>query len=323
MKARCLGLAVIVVALAGCTGQNISRNIDPNHLTHAARKTLIAYTTDPSPLLRAHAIEALTQSRQSSAIETILSALDDEHAGVRFAACMALIETRDRSAKDLLIKKLTDSDKSVRAAAAGALHVCGDQRYTEILRKTLFDKDLAVRRNTALILGRMGEPGANKLLRFARSDNDISVLLQVAEAMAILGDKQAQGLMMNYCNSGYDDEAILAMLALAKANCTRASEKITYVYKRSAGRKRLGMRLVAARALAILGDDRGQAAARRALRYRSGKPEDAARIRKLAAMALAEMESTENLGYLRPVLDDVDPDVRISAAMAILKCIGR
>jgi len=318
-------LAIVIYVVSGCSQLPTGRFVDATELAGRARTLLIEYTTDPSPLLRSHAIEALAEANQSAAAQFVLAGLDDEYWGVRFAACMGVLTMRYEPGKALLVAKLKDPDCSVQAAAAGALHVLGDQRYTSILGRTLFDENVVVRRNTAMVLGRMGDPGAVKILRQAQlHDDDLSVRLQATEAMAVLGDTHARMLMLNYLRSAYDDEVILAMLTLARAKCTDPEiiERIGYVYEQSGDRRRLGMRLVAARALAALGDHRGRRDALKALRYRSGEPDQATRIRKLAAMALAETANRENLACLRAALNDANADVRIAVALAILKCVG-
>jgi len=322
--ARLLTTSLSLIALVplGCAELQLKRTINPAELAHRARGKLISAATDPSPLLRSHAIEALAESNQRSAIQFILAALNDEYWGVRFSACLAILEMRYEPAKALVAEKVKDPNRSVQAAAAGTAHILGDHRYMNVLGRTLFEKDVIVRRNTALVLGKMGESPAIRLLReVLRRDDDISVKLQATEAMAILGSKKAQRLMINYCRSTFDDEVILAMLALGRAKCDEARQAITYVYEQSSKPSRLGMQLVAVRALAMLGDNRGRKVALRALRYRRGEPQEAARIRKLAAMAIAEMRDPDNLPFLEPALEDPDPDVGIAAALAILKSI--
>jgi HEAT repeat protein len=320
---RFLTAVSMVVLCVGCSEMQPRPSIEANRLAQKARSLLVTYTVDQSPLLRAHAIEALAETDQISAVDSILDALEDEHPGVRFAACMAILRMRYDPAEAKLIGKLQDTDHSVRVAAAGALRSLGNRKYSGVLANMLIAKDAAVRRNTALVLGRIGERGAIKLLRKAQMDDDISVRLQVVEAMAALGDENAQRLMINCCSSAFDDEAILAMLALGQAGCSQAKEKITYIYEQSRSADRLGMQLVAARALALLGDDRGQQTAREALTYRTGDAQGAARIRNLAAIALSEMRDPNNLKYLQPLLDEEDPDVRIAGALAVLKCLTK
>lgn len=315
-------ICLLVGLAAGCAQVRPRGPVNPDQLAVRARLTLVNAMDDPSPLIRAHAIEALGEAGQSSSVQYVLMGLSDKYWGVRFAACMAVLRMRYEPAKGLLVEKTRDPNRSVQAAAAGALHVLGDQQYTSILGDTLFDKDPVVRRNTAMVLGRMGEPAANKLLKRARlRDKDLSVKLQVLEAMTVLGDRRSQRLMLNYCRSGYDDEIALAVLALGQANCQEAREQIVYVFEDSSRSGRLGMRLLSARALAMLGDERGREDARGALGYRrsTSATVSAQQIRHLAALALAAMPDPDDLPYLGPLLDDPDPDVRIAGALAILK----
>jgi HEAT repeat protein len=313
-----IGMTVLVV---GCSQGPMAIQVNDQDLAGRAREVLITASHSESPLLRSHAIEALAEAKQSSAVNLVVAGLSDEYWGVRFTACMAVLEMRYQPAKSQLEKMVTgDPNKSVRAAAAGALHVMGETRFTSLLGASLFDKDVIVRRNTATVLGRMGEPGACKLLKSAAiRDEDLSVKLQAVEAMAILGDTWAQRLMVNNCRSVFDDERILAMMALARAKVEAAGDTFAYIYEKSSEPDRLGMRLVAARALAMLGDYRGRNVAEKALSYQADDPEKSATIRKLAAMALGEMNEPSSLAALQKALEDRDPDVRITAALAILK----
>jgi len=311
---------LLLLILSGCYQLRPVSPVDTAELTRKARMLLIDYTTNESPLLRSHAIEALAESSQVSAAPFILAGFDDQYWGVRFSACLAVLKMHYKPAEALLVNMVKDRNLSVRAAGAGALHVLGDQRYTSVLGTTLFDEDSIVRRNTAMVFARMGDPAAVKLLKkVQRRDEDLSVRIQVTEAMAVLGNKRAQRVMLNYCRSAYDDEVILAMLALARAKCVEATEQIAYVYDESKTSQRLGMRLVAARALAALDDYRGRRDALNALRYRRGPADQSARIRKLGALALAEIADPENLAALKHGLNDPDGNVRIATALAILK----
>jgi len=324
-----IALAAVIIA-PGCAQTQPSAPIDPDLLKRNARQTLINHTTNPSPLLRCHAIEAIAQSRQADAMEFVVAALGDDYPGVRFAACLAIISMRWQGGAKMLLTTVNDSNGSVRAAAAGALHTLGDARYTSLIGKAITDPDVTVRRNAAMVLGAMGQPAAIRVLKQASRDDDISVRLQATEAMAVLGSKRSQRLMRTYCQSVYDDESIMAMMVLARSAKKKtltgddrevASEQIADIFERTRQKDRLGMRLVAARALAMLDDNRGQNVALESLHFKSQDPNQVARIRKLAVLALAEMPDRAIIPQLALLLDDGDPDVRIAAAMAVLRAL--
>jgi HEAT repeat protein len=313
----CSGLVIA----AGCAQAPIPAKMTDKELTDRARSVLTSNARSSSALYRAHAIEGLADTDQVNAVKYVLTGLTDVYWGVRFTSCMTIMKFKFAPAKSHLTKRLNDPDKSVQAAAAGALHVLGDKQYTSRLGQLLFEKDPIVRRNTATVLGRMGDPGAVKLLRAALHEDDLSLKLQVLEAMTLLGYGRATRLMMTYCRSVYDDECILAMLTLAQARCVEAGDEIAYVYEKSNTADRLGMRLVAARALAMLEDNRGRNTALAALQYNPSRLGSAATIRSLAAMALGEMKDKTTLGNLEQALSDNDPDVQIAVAVALLKTL--
>ncbi len=317
MLVLCSGL----ILLAGCAQGPIAPKLTDKELVDRARSILVNYAHSESALYRAHAIEGLADTDQIKAVKYVLTGLTDIYWGVRFTSCMAVMKFKYTPAKTHLMKRLNDPDKSVQAAAAGALHVLGDKQYTSRLGQLLFDKDPIVRRNTATVLGRMGDPGAVKVLRGVLHEDDLSLKLQVLEAMTLLGYGRATRLMITYCRSVYDDECILAMLTLGQAKCDEAGDEIAYVYEKSGSPDRLGMRLVAARALAMLEDNRGRNTALAALQYNPGRLGPAATIRSLAAMALGEIKDKTTLGNLEQALSDNDSDVQIAAAIALLKTL--
>jgi HEAT repeat protein len=317
--------SMTMIFFAGCAQTPVPTTvIGQQDLAGRARKLLIDATDSSSPLLRSHAIEALSDARQTTARPYIIQGLSDPYWGVRFTACLSIMKMKEISAKPQLEKMVkSDPNTSVRAAAAGTLNVLGDTRYTSLLGQTLFDKDVVVRRNTATVLGLMGKPQAIRLLKSAAvRDDDVSVKLQAVEAMTLLGDAWAQKLMINNTRSVFDDECILAMLALARANVEEGGDMIAYVYERSGSSNRLGMKLVAARALAMLQDYRGKNIALESLNYRSGNAAGSATIRNLAAMALGEIHDASTLGALERAMNDSSEDVRIAAALAILKTVN-
>jgi HEAT repeat protein len=319
-----LTMASLTMIAAGCAETQPPTIVGQQIFAGRARTQLIQSVGSSSPLLRSHAIEALSEARQTSAMAYIREGLNDSYWGVRFTACLSVMKMKDVSAKPQLERLVkSDPNKSVRAAAAGTLNVLGNPRYTSLLGQTLFDKDVIVRRNTATVLGLMGKTDAIRLLKSAAiRDEDVSVKLQAVEAMTLLGSTWAQRLMINNTRSVFDDECILAMLSLARANVESAGDMIAYVYERSGAPDRLGMKLVAARALAMLQDYRGKSMALNALTYRTGDAANAATIRNLAAMALGEMRDASTLTALERAMNDPSEDVRIAASLAVLKIVN-
>jgi HEAT repeat protein len=314
-------LGSLVLLAGGCSQALISPKMSDKELVDKSRLILAGFSHAQSPLYRSHAIEALADADQISSIQFVLEGLSDDYWGVRFTACMAIMEMRYDPARTKLVRLLADPDKSVQAAAAGTLHVLGEKKYTSKLGQLLFDKNPIVRRNTATVLGRMGDPGAIKILKTCLRDDDVSLRLQALEAMTLLGYGRASRLMITSCRSVYDDESVLAMLALGRIKCMEAYDQILNIYDKSASPERLGMRLVAARVLAMMDDNRGRLDAINALQYRSGDPKQSARIRNLAALALGDMKDKSSLGALEQTLTDPDPDVQIATATAILKIV--
>ena len=117
------------------------------------------------------------------------------------------------------------------------------------------------------------------------------------------------------CNAGKR----LGVLTGGEGGSRRLIDQVGQVYDQSNRKNRLGMRLVAARALAMLGDMRGFNATIKAAGQNNGPAGDSARIRMLAAWTVGEMGDRKALCSLQRLLVDADGQVRIAAACAILR----
>lgn len=310
---------VLVSVVAGCSQATMPMTAgETSSVSKQAEQLLLDQTSSANPLHRTHALEALVDLGHSRAGRLLMNSLDHEYWGVRFAACVGIMEVRFRPARDMLLDRLDDEDRSVRAAAVGALHVIGDKRFTSRLGTYLFDASPVVRRNTALVLGRMGEGGSVTLLRQALRDDDSGVRLQALEALAMLGNQRAVRLLHTSCRSYFDDEASMALLAVGVIGDAKALDVVRRVYEDSKRPGRLGLRLVAGRAMALLGDTRAFAEAVDALDYRGKHPAMTQRIRALAALALGDMGDPAALRPLSQAMQDELMVVRIAAAKAVL-----
>src|SRR5438045_4205666 len=166
---------------------------------------------------------------------------------------MAVGELRIIEARPQLLKMVYDENRNVQVGVRFALHRLGDKRLSHDLEHYASDPDPGVRANTALALGLLGEPSALKILRPMALNRNTMVFLQVAEARWRLGDEAALKDLVTASVSRYADDQIIAFLAIAGPRDQRVIEHLrgglTAEYPE--------VRLVAARAVGMLGSDEG------------------------------------------------------------------
>ncbi|HEV8291530.1 MAG TPA: HEAT repeat domain-containing protein, partial [Tepidisphaeraceae bacterium] len=153
------------------------------------------------------------------------------------------------------------------------------------------------------------EKSAINILHIALKDRAIEVRLQAAEALWRLGDEDGLKTLVGASLSGHPAHAMVALLGLAGPQDTRIKEHI----RAGLESDYVEVKLVAARALGMLGSDEGFALARDT----THSPD--VRQRYLAALALGAIARPDAQDILAPLLKDADPDVRVAAAAAILE----
>ena len=105
-------------------------------------------------------VKAVFERIGNSAVEPLISALDNEVRDVRLTAAEALEKIGDSRAIDPLIKTLKDQNLGVRAASASALGEIGDSTVVEPLIQALEDTKWCVRMEAAKALGKIGDERA-------------------------------------------------------------------------------------------------------------------------------------------------------------------
>ena len=284
--------------------------LDPA-LADAARgqitKSLQTTTGDPRP--RAHALEAMKDLNLSDHGPDVIAALSASDPLVRFSAAMTAGGMKLDSAHQALLAIADDPDFNVRVAVRYALHRLGDTHLSHDLESYARDPRKDVRGNTAMVLGMLEEPSAIKVLSLLRRDPDPAVRQQAAEAMWRLGDPVGMEALMGLTVSKYADDQMFALLALAEPGDQRVGRTV----ETGLNSDYIEVKLVAARALGMLGTDEGYSAALQ------GAASQDARQRFMAAMALGAIGRRDAQSTLRKLLADDYESVRIAAAEGILK----
>jgi HEAT repeat protein len=274
-----------------------------------AQKELLAEITSPDPFIRSNAIEALSDVDPADASAPVCKALTDSDPAVRFSAAMAAGEMKLVDANNILTTMLNDRDIRVQASVRFALHRLGDTRKTKDLEWMAVVPDPKVRATVAMVLGLLKEPSAEPMLKRLQEDRVSAVRIQAAESLWLLGDQKGLEDLVSYSLSSYPDDQIVALQALAEPKDQRVIQHVrialTSDYKEVA--------LAAARGLGVLGSDEGWSVAIPA----AGSKDP--RQRALAALAMGAIGRTDLQHYLADLLKDGEPEVRISAATAILQ----
>lgn len=282
--------------------------LDPA-LAADARRVLAEALRDSDPLVRAQSLESLRYSPGPEASRDVVAALADREPAVRFAAAMVAGELRVAEARPALLGLLDDTDLGVQVAVRFALHKLGDPRRTRDLEGFARHADPRVRRNTALVLGLLGEKSAMKILNVMRVDLDPLVRQQAIEAAWRLGDEAALNSLVALTVSGFLDDQIIGLLALAAPGHHRVRSHVRALLATDYRE----VNLVAARAMGMLGSDEGYKVAQD--NATSGDPQQ----RFLAALALGAIGRADAQDELRKLLADREPNVRLAAASAILQ----
>ena len=287
-----------------------ARNVplDPQ-LQAAARHELQLDLHSQNPSVRAHALEAVRDTTGTQDAAQIIAALNDPDPLVRYAACLAAGELKIEPAHAALLRAASDQDSAVRAVARFALHCIGDTHLSHQLEKLSQDAEPRVRGTTAMVLGLIGDPSALKILRRMRFDSYPAVRQDAAEAMWRLGDEQGMKDLLGWSISHYQDDQIVALLALAAPHNRRIISRI----RGGLTTESLDVNLAAARAMGELGCDEGYGVAMQGVK--SAEPPQ----RTMAAFAFGAIGRTDAQPMLRTLLADSDANVRIAAATAILQ----
>lgn len=282
--------------------------LDPALQTQA-RAILAQSLSSNQAFLRANAVESAENTLATQDPSIYLAALKDTAAPVRFAAAIAIGRLQIKAAQDQLVQMVNDKSPQVGIGVRFALHRLGDTRFTKDLENTCKDPDPKVRGATAQVLGLLKEPTATRILKPMRKDPEPGVRIQVAEALWRLGSEDGLRSLVSMTQSGYPDDQMVALLALAGPN-----DRLVMGHLRAALTADYPeVCLVAARAMGMLGSDAGYTIA-----LEGAKASDPRR-RWLAALALGDIRRTDAQSTLAPLLKDPDPTVKLCAAKALLQ----
>jgi HEAT repeat protein len=280
-------------------------------LAEIARREVSEALRSSDALVRGQALEALRYSPDAEARQQIIAAFDDPWRGVRFGAAMMAGELQIQEARPALLRLAEDPDPNVAVGVRFALHKLGDKTRTRDLEKFAVSSDAQVRANVATALGLLGERSASKILNVLRLDLDPFVRQQATEAMWRLGDQTALRSLVTLTSSGYADDRIRGLLALAAPGRNIVRGHVRGLLAGDDVQPEVA--LVAARAMGMIGSDEGYKIALDGAKSRDPQQ------RFLAALALGAIGRPDAQDELRRLMADSQPNVQLAAASAVLQ----
>lgn len=305
--------------------QRIVEIAPATELRQVAIDKLMLMTSDPSPEIRANAIEAL--SPVTSQVEPIVAlALSDPNAGVRTVAVLVAGRSHLNTLAPTLRLLLNDESPFVRSAAMFALGSFGDETdLTELSVLLLEHPSIRVRAQAAFILGELGEPSAVPLLRQAVNEAVPSASmierkifrLQIAEALIKLGYDQSIDTIRAALYPSRPDEleaTALAVQIIGLIKDESSIDQLIYLVDADADIPMPAeVRLGVATALAEMGHREGSFVADE---YIDSQVDT---IRAQAASVLGKTQDRGNLGKLEMMmLNDPSMLAQVAAAGAIV-----
>jgi HEAT repeat protein len=280
-----------------------------SNLRAKAKAELLTEAGADDPFLRCNAIEALSDVDPADAGPVVLKELSNKQASVRFAAAVAAGQIKLVDAYQPLLTMVDDPDLRVQAGVRFALHRLGDTRLSHDLERLAGNPDPHVRGTTAFVVGLLREPSATRMLTTLLSDKSPAVRIQAAEALWRMGNLRGLEDLVAFSISGYPDDQIVALQAIAETRDQRVIQHVRGELQSDYEE----VSLAAARGLGMLGSDEGWDVVVPAANSKDP------RQRSLAALAMGAIGRSDLQKYLKGLLEDKEPTVRISAATAILQ----
>ncbi|MBI1368908.1 MAG: hypothetical protein GC162_09680 [Planctomycetes bacterium] len=277
---------------------------------------LLSAASDELPLLRANALEAM-QIMPDRALPLATKGLADENPAVRYVAVVTAGVLKFKSLAPAIKPLLKDANPSVRAAAIYSLYSLGEEIDLTPLADYLAGRDPAVRANVAQLLGLLGDKSAIPMLKKAANEPmpraaapQVAVVrIQIAEAIAKLGDDSVLDALRAGAFSQFDEVRVVSILAMGEVG----DRKMEVGMEQFLTNAPVELRLAAAGALAKLGNLKGMDT----LLDASGHENPV--VRGQAAVMLGYFKDERTFAYLRVLMDDPNPLVRVSAAAAVLR----
>jgi len=235
---------------------------------------------------------------------------------IRAKAMETLVKMKRGKASDILFKLKNDNYGTIRDAAARELARIGYDEELAQFTEALASEDEALRYESALVMGKVcSAAAAEPLKNLLVSEKSVRVKMAALDALNCNPSrKEALGVLLKLADDDNPTMKYKAMTALAGIKDPGAQAKLAAV---AAGTSDIRLKIIAQKGL-ILG----------------GTPPDAATVRgaldavspdiKLAALdVVAAFPEDQAMPLLAAALDDINVQVKLSAALQVLKRFSR
>ena len=318
--------------------QNKARNInnfDLMSLRERANSILHKSLSSKSGLIRAHAIEVVSETDRKDLMPSVVKLLKDEKLLVRFVAVMAIGDMNYKPGALSVKPLLEDKHIDVQIAAAYTLTKLRKENQYSLIIKHLKSKDQTIRANAALLIGKLGKKDAHKHLKWVLNDKDSSygVKVQATEALAMLNidKKTTYERLWTLLVSKFADDKISGIKGMRLLNTknSRAAISTMLVDKIPETPKTSKMpnmseipeiRLFAAEQLGRMSDYSGKKAVVDYFTNIRPLKDEKSREQadRLAAMAIGRIGGPELTKHIPILLNSRNKDVQLWAAQAVL-----
>ncbi len=262
----------------------------------ATEEAVRAATQDPSPIVRAAALEAWRAIAGSKSLEELLQALRrDSDPQVRWQAAVELEALKDARAIPGLIEALKDRDPLVRTGAAEALKGIPNPMALQPLVQALRDRDTAVRRAATEGLGKIGDKAAVAPLSKVLFHHDVHTRRKAVEGLARLKDP-ASGPALVRTFTDWDPKV---RQVATKALIAFGDERVVPILVRRLRGLKPWTREHAAQVLGGLKDPRAVEPLAKAFRRESNFPASQAMVQALTALGVKPDETWDQTLSIR------------------------
>jgi HEAT repeat protein len=273
----------------------------------ATSDLLIAQLDAEDLEVRRAAVVALGRIGDTKATAAVIDKLDDE--SLTIDAANALARIGDPAAVDGLLNLVGDSDASIRQAAVSALNSVIPPSMGERIIPLLNDPDPNVRESAVKIAGYFGYPGATThLLKLSSDDSVEQVRCAAIEHLPFLDDERIFDVLAR----SLKDETPKVRAAAARALGNIDSPEVVKELIAGLSDKDVWVRYFTARALGRRRSDDSVGALARVI-----EKEQFNHVRIAALDSLGQIGGPRIAAIVGGLVDDVDPDVRHAARVAL------
>lgn len=302
------------------TRNSYDNKIDLRSLRERANSILHQSLSSKSGLIRAHAIEVVSETGRKDLMPSVVKLLKDDKLMVRFSAAMTIGDMNYKSGALSVKPLLNDEQIDVQIAAAYTLTKLRKENQYSLIIKHLESKDQTIRANAALLVGKLGKKDAHKHLKWVLNDKDSSygVKVQATEALAMLDvdKKTTYQRLWTLLVSKFADDKISGIKGMRMLNIKDSRVAIGTMLTDDMPE----IRLFAAEQLGRMSDYSGK---NEVIKYFTNiRPTTDEKSReqadRLAAMAIGRIGTPELTKHIPTLLNSSNKDVQLRAAQAVL-----